>query len=123
LKKAWAKRQQVAMNPNVPCKCKYNVPNQLVTNKENIQHVGVNTHKTTKANRVLVKVIKGKWTYYALKEAVEVVERGINIMRKASRNWGIPFFFLGHHLNGKIKSIRIGFRGVLTNEENVAIVR
>jgi hypothetical protein len=54
---------------------------------------------------------------------MEVVERGINTMRKASRNWGIPLSFLRNHLNGRIKSKRIKFGGVLTNEENVAIVK
>jgi len=54
---------------------------------------------------------------------MEVMERGTNTMRKASRNWGIPLSFLRNHLNGRIKSKRIRFGGVLTNEENVAIVR
>jgi len=54
---------------------------------------------------------------------MEVVEKGTNTMKKASRNWGIPLFFLGNHLNDKIRSRRIKFGGVLTYEENVAIVR
>jgi len=53
----------VAMNPNVHCKCTFNVPKQFATNKENTQCGVPNTHKTIKANRVLVKVVKGKWTY------------------------------------------------------------
>jgi hypothetical protein len=63
LLKALARRQQVAMNPNVPCKCTFSVPKKSITNKENIQYVVTNTHKTTRVNRVLVKVVRGKWTY------------------------------------------------------------
>jgi hypothetical protein len=54
---------------------------------------------------------------------MEIVERGRSTMRKASRNWGIPLLFLGNHFNGGIRSRRIRFGGVLTDEENVAIVR
>jgi len=54
---------------------------------------------------------------------MEVVERGTNIMRKASRSWGIPLFFLGNYLNGRTRGRTIKFGGVLTHEENVAIVR
>jgi hypothetical protein len=53
---------------------------------------------------------------------MEVVERGTNTMKKTSRNWGIPLFFLGNHLNGKTRSRRIRLGGVLIDEENVAIV-
>jgi hypothetical protein len=63
LLKAWARRQQIAMNPNVPCKCGFTMPKQSTTNKKNIQHVVANMHKTTRVNRVLLKVIRGKWTY------------------------------------------------------------
>jgi len=55
-----ARRQQVAMNPNVHCKCASNVPKQFATNKENFQLGVTNTHRTTTVNRVLVKGIKGK---------------------------------------------------------------
>jgi hypothetical protein len=54
---------------------------------------------------------------------MEVVERGTNTMRKSSRNCGIPLFFLGNHLNGRIRSKRIGFGEVLIDEENVTIIR
>jgi len=54
---------------------------------------------------------------------MEVVEMGTNTMRKSSRNWGIPLSFLQNHSNGRIKSKRIRFGGVLTDEDNVAIVR
>ncbi len=54
---------------------------------------------------------------------MEVVERGTNTMRKASRNWGIPLSFVRNHLNGRIKSKRIRFGGVVNVEKNVAIVK
>jgi hypothetical protein len=54
---------------------------------------------------------------------MEVVERGTNTMKKASRNWGIPLFFLGNHLNDRIRSRRIRFGRVLIDAENVAIVK
>ncbi len=63
LLKAWTRRQQVAMNPNVPCKCRFSVPKQSTTNKENIQHVVANTHKTTRVNRIPVNVVRRKCTY------------------------------------------------------------
>jgi len=61
--------------------------------------------------------------YSALKQAMKVLERGTNTMKKASRNWGIPLFFLGNHLNGRTRNRSIIFGGTLTDEENVAIVR
>ncbi len=39
------------------------------------------------------------------------------------RNWGIPLFFFRNHLNGRTRNRRTKFGGVLTDEENVAIVR
>ncbi len=54
---------------------------------------------------------------------MEVVERGTNTMKKASRNWGIPLFFLRNHLNDRIMSRTIRFGGVSIDEKNVAIVR
>jgi hypothetical protein len=54
---------------------------------------------------------------------MKVVERGTNTMKKRSRNWGIPLFFLGNYLNGRTRSRRTRFGRVLTDEENVAIVR
>jgi hypothetical protein len=59
----------------------------------------------------------------SFKGILEVVERGTNTMKKASRNWGIPLFFLRNHLNDRRTSRRIRFGGVLTNEKNVVIVR
>jgi len=86
------RRQQVAMNPNVLCKWRFSVQKQSATNKKNIQHGVANTHKTTRVNRV-VKVVKGNWTYEALKEAMEILEGGTSTMRKESRNWGIYHCF------------------------------
>jgi hypothetical protein len=96
------------------------VPKQSTTNKENIQPTVTNTRETTRAKRVFVK---GKWTNQALKERMEEVERGTSMMKKASRNWGIPLSSLTDHLKGRTKSERIVFGGVLIDEENVAIVR
>jgi hypothetical protein len=45
------------------------------------------------------------------------------MMKKASRNWGIPLSFLTDHLNGKTKGERIRFGGLLIDEEDVAIVK
>jgi len=49
--------------------------------------------------------------------------KATNTMKKTNRNWGISLFILGNHLNGRTRSRRIGFGGVLTDEENVAIVK
>jgi hypothetical protein len=51
------------------------------------------------------------------------MERGTSTMRKASRNWGTPLFFLINNLNGRMKNKRIGFGRVLIDEKNDAIVR
>jgi len=90
------------------------------TNKENIQPIVKNTHETTRVKRAFVK---GKWTNQALKETMEEVERGTSTMKKASRDWGIPLSSFTDHLNGRTRSERIRFGGVLIDEEDVAIVR
>ncbi len=108
------------MNPNVLQMHTSSVPKQSTTNKENIQPTITNTCETPRAKRVFVK---GKWTNQALKERMEEVERGTSMMKKASRNWGIPLSSLTGHLKGRTKSKRIVFGGVLIDEEDVAIDR
>jgi len=71
LLEAWAKRQQVAMNPNVPQMHRSSVPKQSTTNKENIQPAVTSTLETTRVKRAFVK---GKWMDQALKETMEEVE-------------------------------------------------
>ncbi len=51
------------------------------------------------------------------------MEKGINMMKKASRIWDIPLSFLIDHLNGRTRNQRIIFGGVLLDEEDVALVR
>ncbi len=57
-----------------------------------------------------------------LKTTMDVVERGTHSLRRANRSWNIPMSSLFDHLCGKIRSRKIGPRGVLTKEEGLAVI-
>jgi hypothetical protein len=56
------------------------------------RHVKKNGTKST--------TMKGKWTNETLKEAMEVVERGMHSLRGLNRAWNIPITSLSDHLVG-----------------------
>ncbi len=52
---------------------------------------------------------------------MDVIE-GTYSMKKATKQWNIPLISLLDHLNGKIKSRKIGPSRVLTNEKDAIVV-
>jgi hypothetical protein len=56
-----------------------------------------------------------------LEEAMDALEKGITTLRRASRHWNISVCSFLNHLNGRTRNQKFSF-GVLTYEENVAII-
>jgi hypothetical protein len=50
------------------------------------------------------------------------LKKGTNSLRKISRSWNIPLGSFSDHLNGKIRSKKMGPTSVLTKEEDVTLV-
>jgi hypothetical protein len=71
---------------------------------------------------VLATNPKGKWSSESLEIAMDVVERSIISLWEANKFWGILITSLSDLLYGKTRSRKIGRLGVLTQEENEAIV-
>jgi len=61
---------------------------------------------------------KSMWTYEALKTTMNAIEKGTHSLRRANRSWNIelPFDYLNR------KSKKMGPRGVLTKEKDVAMI-
>jgi len=53
---------------------------------------------------------------------MDVVEYGITSLMGANKFWGIPVTSFSDHLNGNIRSRKIGPPGVLTEEEDEVVV-
>ncbi len=53
---------------------------------------------------------------------MHAIESKIASLKKASKNWNIPFTFLSSHLGGKIRNRKLGFIGVLTKEKYKVII-
>jgi hypothetical protein len=62
-------------------------------------------------NKAPMEPIRRKWTNQILDEAMEVVERGTNMIKKASRNRGIPLSYFINHLSGRTRNKRIRSKG------------
>jgi hypothetical protein len=65
---------------------------------------------------------RGKWINWDLEEAMDVLERGITTLKRASRHWNIPICSLLDHLNGRTRNRKNRFGRVLTYEEDVTLV-
>jgi hypothetical protein len=50
------------------------------------------------------------------------LKKRTNSLKKVSRSWNIPFNSLSNHLNGKIRSKKMGPTSVLTKEKDVTLV-
>jgi hypothetical protein len=58
-----------------------------------------------------------------LENAMDIVEKAEHIsLRKATMYWNIPLTSFSNHLNGRTKRRKVGPRGVLTKQKDVAIV-
>ncbi len=73
---------------------------QPIRDKENIppssgsQEPAIKQQKVNRSNPINTK---SKWSTYALEEAMDVVERRITSLRKASRHWNIPLTLMFNH--------------------------
>jgi len=92
---------------------KVNVPPQTISNT--IQRSPI-------INRVFTKNRKGKWSSESLKAVMDVVERGITSLPRASKFWGILVPSFSNHLYGKTKTRKIEPPSVLIEEEDDVIV-
>jgi hypothetical protein len=57
-----------------------------------------------------------------LEKAMDVMERSQTFLTKANKFRHMPFTFLLDHLNGKTILKKLGSQGVLTNEEDKALM-
>jgi hypothetical protein len=64
---------------------------------------------------------RGKWTIEQLKNAMDIMERGITFLRGVNNFFNIPPTSLFDHLNGKSKSKKVGLLSVLIEEEEVVV--
>jgi hypothetical protein len=63
------------------------------------------------------------WTCEALEATMDIVERGTCSLRRAIRSWNIPLSSLSSHMNGKTRFRKMGLKGVLTNIEDVVVIK
>jgi len=62
--------------------------------KENVLHPRPKpTKKQIRVNKSTPINTRGKWTNQALEEAMHAIESRIGSLKKASKNWNIPFYF------------------------------
>ncbi len=111
------------INLNVLQKWQNGMLDQQAMDKENLPHVHElkTKRKPPQINWIPIASRKGMWMDEALKTLVDVVERGICSLRKASRSWNIPLSSFFNHLNGKTRSRMMGPIGVFTREKDVVI--
>ncbi len=73
--------------------------------KENIPTtIASKVNKSMRKNRVPTLNQWGRWTFAALEEVMDTMERGQTSFRKAKKFRHIPLTFLLDHSNGKTKS-------------------
>jgi hypothetical protein len=62
------------------------------------------------------------WTNEALEATMDVVERRTHSLRRANRSWNIPMNSFFDHLNGKIRSKKMGIGGMFIEQEDVIVI-
>jgi len=85
------KKIKSTLNVNVPCKKRSCLLNQTI-NKDNVPPQQKKCPKSTRTNKNATINLKNKWRTKGLKEAMDVVERGITSLRKI--NFGILYLTL-----------------------------
>jgi len=89
---------------NVPCRRQSGLDDQPSQDKENVLPSFGSQELTSKQQRVNKSNPfnnRGKWSTQTLEEAMDVVEKGITSLRKASKHWNIPLTSMSNHLYGK----------------------
>ncbi len=54
---------------------------------------------------------------------MNVVERRTLSLKRTSKSWNIPMISIVDHLNGKTRSRKMGLGGVLTEKEDVVMIK
>jgi hypothetical protein len=100
-----------------------NVMDQLAPNKKNMppKPKSQPQHKSARVIRQLT-TLRSSWRTKYLGEAMDAIERGFTSLRKASWYWNIPLTSLLNPLIDKTMSRKRGPLGVLSTDEEVAII-
>ncbi len=80
------------------------------------------TRKQIRVHRCNPLITRSKWTNEALEEAMDIIENGTTLLRKASKHYNIPLTSLLEYLYGKTKSWKHGRIGMRTIEEDQVVV-
>jgi len=89
------------------------------SNKENLP-LAPNPQKkrsTPKLNQAPSTTKRGMWMDDTLKTTMDVVERGTHSLRRPNKSWNITMSSIFDHVNGIIKSRKMGPRRVLAKEK------
>jgi hypothetical protein len=94
------------------------------SNKENLPRALDPQRKrsTPQLNRMPSTIKKGMWMNEALETTMDVVERVTPSLRKVNKSWNIPMSSSSNHLNGKIRSNKMGPKKVLTEEKDSTLI-
>jgi hypothetical protein len=116
------KIRKIIMNCIIPHRKQTNMLDLSATNpasnKKNLP-LAPNPQKrksTPQLNRTPSTTRRGMWMDETLKTTMDVVERGTHSLRRPNRSWNIRMSSIFNHLNGKIRSRKMGLRRVLTKE-------
>ncbi len=58
-----------------------------------------------------------------LEATMDVVDKKTHSLRRASKSWNIPMSSIANHLNRKTKFKKMGLRSVLTEKEDVTVIK
>jgi hypothetical protein len=78
-----------------------------------------------KLTRFIRKLIgpRSNWRTEDVKEAMDTIERGFMLLKKASQYWNILLTSLSNHLTNKTMPTKCGPLGILSIDEEATIVR
>jgi hypothetical protein len=71
---------------------------------------------------ILVLKWRSKWTTKQLEDDMNIVERGITLLKGANKFFNILLSSLSAHLIGKVRSKKVGLHGVFTKEEEGVVI-
>ncbi len=84
---------------------------QQVVNKANIPpQLGTQWHQKfkTRTIRGTIIITRGGYAIESLKEAMDIMERGFTLLKRATHHWNMPIMSISNHLNGKIIFKEVG---------------
>jgi hypothetical protein len=71
---------------------------------------------------ILVLKWRSKWTTKQLEDDMNIVERGITLLKGTNKFFNILLSSLSAHLIGKVRSKKVGLHGVFTKEEEGVVI-